>query len=74
MRRAHDEFRDQKCAIARAAGLDPNLIPEDDFVVEGDTIRYRYVLLDDEGNRRAEGNSILRTDWMTAKVGGSAQT
>ena len=58
------------CQIARDAGLDPELIPADDFSVDGDTIRYRYVLLDADGNMRAEGNTILRSEWMTAKVGG----
>lgn len=56
--------------IAQEAGLNPSLISVDDFSIDGDTITYRYMLLDDDGKIRVAAGVVLKSEWMTAKVGG----
>lgn len=70
LNRYTDPNLERFCQIALEAGLNPDLIPADDWKIDGDTIHYRYVLLEPSGEARLEDGIPLKTMWMTAKVGG----
>jgi hypothetical protein len=60
-------------AMARAAGLDADAIPIDDFRVgiDGRTLHYRYVLRGEDGKPMLDPNdphSLARTPWLTARL------